>query len=246
MFNEMEIQTHHLEQEAYCAVLRAFKAQGDAITWEKESLITDLRKELRVSDDEHRDILSRVSSDDVIRRIREWRQSSGHQSVMLNPSQAMSNARRKQMILTSVPSLSLGMHSAPLEQGSMAGLRLKRPKSNICPADIRGAGENPSEFLADGVGLQGQVDGGNGLTAQAAPQFPQNNHIGSGNKLPEDIEIFDTNTLIREVERVFNSSNPNPAEVETAKKMLREHEQALMEAITILASATDGDSDEEQ
>lgn len=29
----MEAQIHQLEQEAYCAVLRAFKAQADAITW---------------------------------------------------------------------------------------------------------------------------------------------------------------------------------------------------------------------
>lgn len=29
----MEAQIHHLEQEAYCSVLRAFKAQADAITW---------------------------------------------------------------------------------------------------------------------------------------------------------------------------------------------------------------------
>lgn len=29
----MEAQIHHLEQEAYCAVLRAFKAQSDALTW---------------------------------------------------------------------------------------------------------------------------------------------------------------------------------------------------------------------
>lgn len=30
---DMEAQIHHLEQEAYMAVLRAFKAQSDAITW---------------------------------------------------------------------------------------------------------------------------------------------------------------------------------------------------------------------
>lgn len=29
----MEAQIHQLEKEAYCAVLRAFKAQADAITW---------------------------------------------------------------------------------------------------------------------------------------------------------------------------------------------------------------------
>ena len=94
----METQIHLIEQEAYCSVLRAFKAQSDAITWvaqfffflisvqtrsiriltllsffyfqDKESLITELRKELRVSDEEHRELLSRVNADDVIRRIR--------------------------------------------------------------------------------------------------------------------------------------------------------------------------------
>ena len=39
---------------------------------EKESLITELRKELRVSDDEHRELLSRVNADDTIRRIRSF------------------------------------------------------------------------------------------------------------------------------------------------------------------------------
>lgn len=95
----MEAQIHSLEQEAYTAVLRAFKAQSDAITWvtrympfvfsclstrllicsksysviwyqEKESLITELRKELRVSDDEHREILLSVNADETIRRLR--------------------------------------------------------------------------------------------------------------------------------------------------------------------------------
>lgn len=37
---------------------------------DKESLITELRKELRVSDEEHRELLSRVNADDMIRRIR--------------------------------------------------------------------------------------------------------------------------------------------------------------------------------
>ena len=37
---------------------------------EKESLITELRKELRLSNEEHRELLGRVNADDVIRRIR--------------------------------------------------------------------------------------------------------------------------------------------------------------------------------
>lgn len=33
MQNDMEIQIHQLEQAAYSSVLRAFKAQSDALTW---------------------------------------------------------------------------------------------------------------------------------------------------------------------------------------------------------------------
>jgi hypothetical protein len=42
----------------------------NALSQEKESLITELRKELQVSDKEHRELLNRVNSDDIIRRIR--------------------------------------------------------------------------------------------------------------------------------------------------------------------------------
>lgn len=31
--NDMETQIHIIEQDAYCSVLRAFKAQSDAISW---------------------------------------------------------------------------------------------------------------------------------------------------------------------------------------------------------------------
>lgn len=37
---------------------------------EKESLITELRKELRVSDEEHRELLNKVNEDGSIRRMR--------------------------------------------------------------------------------------------------------------------------------------------------------------------------------
>lgn len=33
MHTDMEGQIHQIEQEAYSSVLRAFKAQSDAITW---------------------------------------------------------------------------------------------------------------------------------------------------------------------------------------------------------------------
>ncbi|CAH2058018.1 unnamed protein product, partial [Thlaspi arvense] len=61
---DMEAQIHQIEKEAYVSVLRAFKAQADAITWEKESVITELRKE-------------------------EWRQSGGMQPSMRNAAQVL-------------------------------------------------------------------------------------------------------------------------------------------------------------
>lgn len=37
---------------------------------EKESLITELRKELRLSNEEHRDLLNKVNAEETIRQIR--------------------------------------------------------------------------------------------------------------------------------------------------------------------------------
>ncbi|GLT96166.1 hypothetical protein SLE2022_138100 [Rubroshorea leprosula] len=116
----MEGQIHKLEQEAYCAALRAFKAQFDAITWEKEGLITELRKELRVSDDEQRELLSKVNADDIIQRIRNWRWSGGNQAARLNatqpvhdllPKPGVSASRKKQKTSQSIQSLP-GLSSA--------------------------------------------------------------------------------------------------------------------------------------
>ncbi|KAM0025192.1 putative ENT domain, protein EMSY-LIKE, plant, ENT domain-like superfamily [Helianthus debilis subsp. tardiflorus] len=93
---------NNLEQEAYSSVLRAFKAQADAITWEKEGLITELRKELRLSNEEHRELLLK---------------SSGLQPGMVNPGQAVhdplpspsvSGNRKKQKMNPSGHSQSFG------------------------------------------------------------------------------------------------------------------------------------------
>nr|GMC82046.1 protein EMSY-LIKE 3-like isoform X2 [Ipomoea batatas] len=120
MHSDMEAQIHNLEQEAYGAVLRAFKAQSDALTWEKEGLITELRKELRVSDDEHRDLLTKVNADDLIQRIREWRKLGGNQPVhdqLASPT--ISGSRKRQR--TSQPlHLPFGASSESLHHQSIA------------------------------------------------------------------------------------------------------------------------------
>ncbi|XP_010928831.1 protein EMSY-LIKE 3 isoform X2 [Elaeis guineensis] len=350
--NDMETQIHLLEQEAYSSVLRAFKAQSDAITWEKESLITELRKELRVSDEEHRELLSRVNADDIIRRIREWR-ASGHQTGLLNsaqaahdpvPSPTVSASRKRQKTSQPVPSLSLGapspgLHAQPVatsmqpssaasKRGTAAGARGKKPKSGqtlpgvssmksmpypstgpsgrgqvanrsstgavaeappfdpligrkvmtrwpednnfyeavitdhnpveISPEDIRWEGEDPGinhqpgrvapgrgakKSTGRGGAIPGAGRGRGTLKNQSKKDFaPSQNGIGK--KRTDDIEILHTDTLIKEVERVFGASHPDPFEIEKAKKALKEHEQSLIDAIARLADGSEGDSEE--
>ncbi|TVU11101.1 hypothetical protein EJB05_44664, partial [Eragrostis curvula] len=67
---DMEAQIHQHEREAYCSVLRAFQSQSDIMTWERESFITDLRKQLRISDRVHREVLKTLQDDDIMRNIR--------------------------------------------------------------------------------------------------------------------------------------------------------------------------------
>ncbi|CAN1263414.1 Protein EMSY-LIKE 3 [Linum perenne] len=369
--SDMEIQIHNVEQEAYRSVLRAFKAQSDAITWEKESLITELRKELRVSDEEHRELLSRVNNDDMIRRIREWRKTSGPQSGMPNnaqpghdraPSPSVSASRKKQKTSQSVASLSMGAPSPTLHppmQASTSSLRrgppppsasrnkkpqMQYPSTGIpetgrgqvanrassgpfppheaaapgsydplvgrrvwtrwpednsfyealitdykpedgrhalvydmntrnetwewvdlkeIPAeDIRWEGEDPGLFSKSGRPGPGPGSGrgnkkplmrggsigagagrGRGNTKGPKRDFPLSQN-GTGKKALGDIEILHTETLIKEVEKVFGASLPDPMEIEKAKRVLQEHEQALVDAIARLEDASDGEADE--
>ncbi|WJX11272.1 hypothetical protein P8452_01905 [Trifolium repens] len=336
---DMEVQIHQLEQDAYSAVLRAFKAQSDALTWEKEGLITELRKELRVSDDEHRELLTRVNSDEIIHRIREWRQtgiyqpprrttSQPHHDIL--PSPTVSASRKKQKTshsgqslpglssVKSVPYASTGpagarhfanrnsssnlLSNAPAEGAAFDHLIGKKvwtrwPEDNhfyeavitdynpaegrhalvydihkanetwewvdlkeISPEDIRWEGEDPGILYRGGHSGQGRGakkffgHGGDTLGAgrgRGHPRFhsrkelavPQN---GIGNNVSDEIELLNTDSLVKEVERVFATSLPDSVELEKAKQMLKEHEQALVDAISRIADASDGESDGEQ
>ncbi|KAL9269950.1 EMSY-LIKE 3-like protein [Drosera capensis] len=81
--HDIEAQIHELEREAYSSVLKALKVQSDTITWEKEHLMTELRKELRLSDEEHRELLQKVNADQDIQKMREWRKAFQQQPPML-------------------------------------------------------------------------------------------------------------------------------------------------------------------
>ncbi|KAG9150712.1 hypothetical protein Leryth_008154 [Lithospermum erythrorhizon] len=65
---------------------------------------------------------------------------------------------------------------------------------------------------------------------------------GIGKKGLEDIKLLHTDTLIKEVERVFSANHPDPLDMEKAKNVLTDHEQALADAIAKLADISDGES----
>ncbi|CAN6926362.1 unnamed protein product [Brassica oleracea] len=310
----MEAQIHLLEQEAYTAVLRAFKAQSDAISWDKESLITDLRRELRVSDDEHRELLSRVNKDDTIQRIRDWRQGGGsqvpsrhatNQGFDVVPSPTFSASRKKQKPFQSYPSLGAagnrsfnsrvvsGGISANDSAEALIGRKVwtKWPEDNnfyeaiitqynaaegrhalvydihaanetwewvdlkeIPPEDIRWDGEESGVALNAGLGsgsirgnrrnYQSNIGRGRGPRIhQPRREFLPTQQNGGGDRITssDDIELFNTDSLVKEVERVFDTAHPDPFELDKAKKMLKEHEQALIAAIARLADTSDGE-----
>ncbi|WCJ33997.1 Emsy N Terminus (ENT)/ plant Tudor-like domains-containing protein [Euphorbia peplus] len=335
---DMEAQIHHLEQEAYSAVLRAFKAQSDAITWEKEGLITELRKELRVSDDQHRELLTQVNGDEIIKRIREWRQAGGHQPTRSSasqpihdvvPSPTISGSRKRQktsqsgQAVSGLPSkkymqypstasagnhhyishsssgaLPANEHAEATPPDPLLGRKVwtRWPEDNTfyeavitdCSKegrhalvyDINTANEtwewvNLKEMSAEdiqwegadpGITYRGGVRGGPGrgirkpishggypsfgrvrgsIRGQSKTDFnPTQN--GYAKTLSEEIELFNTESLVEEVERVFALSQPDPHELEKAKRMLREHEQALIDAISRLADTSDNESGEHQ
>ncbi|GLT44707.1 hypothetical protein SLA2020_185920 [Shorea laevis] len=323
MQSEMEAQIHKLEQEAYCAVLCAFKAQSDAITW----VFTLLHSHVYLVSS-LRELLSKVNADDIIRRIRNWRRSGGNQAARLNatrpvhdllPSPGVAASRKKQktsQLVQSLPGISSAksMHYPPglpagnrqfSNHGSLSAnepadaatihplvgrkVQTRWPEDNnfyeavitdynhadgwhalvydintpnetwewvdlkeIPPEDIRWDGEVPSiSYRGRGVKKQSShiapALGAGREQGSANGQFRKEympSQYGVSKKASEDIELHDTETLVKE--KVFDASHLDPLELEKARKKLKEHELALIDALARLADASDGETDGEQ
>ncbi|KAJ6743052.1 PROTEIN EMSY-LIKE 2 [Salix viminalis] len=268
---DMEAQIHHLEQDAYRAVLRAFKAQSDQLSWDKEGLITELRKELRVSDDEHREILTLVNRDDTIQRIREWREAGGPQVTRFIASQSVhdvlssptvSASRKKQKTSLVYPTgpprnqhfNNCGSAYDDKEIGKEVWTRwpednnfYKAVITRYNPVEARHAlvyDMNTENETWEWVDLNGMApEDLRWEVEDPGISHGRLSHNGIARKLSDNIELLNTESLVKEVERVFGVSYPDPLELEKAKKKLKEHEQALVDAIARLADASDGESD---
>ncbi|CAD6219883.1 unnamed protein product [Miscanthus lutarioriparius] len=274
----MEAQIHQLEQEAYCSVLRAFKAQSDTITWEKEGLITELREELRVAAPTHPS--SSTATKEVPlgpkgKRLKTGQKVPGGSAVKSMPSPEGLSARR--------PHLNRyfpGCPAAELSQAQNVSPLIGRKAMNRWPddnnfyevvisdynqetglyalvhdmntsnetwewVDLKKMGQEDIRWQEDGSGidpvmyLQSQdarTSAAGKSTSHGGPKpvpgrgisFQKN--VSNKDFLPpqnvdetrsyNNINIFHTESLIKVVKKIFSVSNPDPLEVERAKKAL--------------------------
>ncbi|BAF24121.1 protein EMSY-LIKE 3 [Oryza sativa Japonica Group] len=221
LHSNVDREIRQIEQQAYTGVLRAFKVQSDAITWEKESLITELRKELQISDKEHRVLLKGVTEEEAVCRIRQSRQTGGtqssshHSSVVHTPVPAKRQKKSHSVPVTPQAPV-ITMHAVVGKKGGrQASDRvLKRLPSNNSPmlgSSRRRGRLHPNELIKGYSPLDG-------------------------------FGIPNTGNVVMEVEKVL--SNPNMLEIEKAMKLLRDQEQSLLDAIARLDEASDGENED--
>ncbi|KAK1311128.1 hypothetical protein QJS10_CPA08g00104 [Acorus calamus] len=250
-FSDMGCQIHDMEIEAYGALLKAFIAQSDVLSWDKEELISELRKELNVSDVEHREILGRVNLDDTIKMIREWRkQPNGQQQLPHNrvttssfPSVSLTHIPRKKMKSAPI-TISSSSKCLPCTQLSKVGGSPSLPTQYR--DELQFSEANPGQIVKAVLPKKqtsdyskGRVSTHNGFLHTAVDGFKPG---------WDKFEICATDKLIHEINRrIFGKENPNPVQIEKARALLKEQESALLEAIRKLSdvpSATFRNDDE--
>ncbi|XP_052295012.1 protein EMSY-LIKE 1-like isoform X2 [Citrus sinensis] len=245
---DMKLQIHCLEKEAYSHVLRAFIAQSDLLSWGKEGLITELRKELNVTDTEHGELLVKINSDESIKVIREWRKGAQQPQESLygeanapafGPNSVGNGLQKKAK--TSHASISkserYASHGVPsLGTQSWKYVPHIQPSSGTLPSP-----PVPVQFNDDQQGNQlGMFSSGNpeqclrivGPNYQAPPdgkrkvlvksQAKKGSNAPDVKKSCDIIKIRATDKLIHYVERtIYGTKNPSAGQVEKAKSILR-------------------------
>ncbi|KAF3781503.1 EMSY-LIKE 1 protein [Nymphaea thermarum] len=231
----------------------------------KEKLMSELRKELRVSDVEHRESLAIVDSDDLLRLIREWRTGGARSQELLpvtagmvSSSTSLSRKKLKTAHLTTAASpncLPWVQSTSGLPSGHLviSSSNYMLAHTQASPAAIPSVHKRDNKWIEDKPVNHGNTEGavkpvghhsqmpGKGRGALKV-HFGKNYAPlpGGGVKKGTDkIEIRDTRIILNEVERVCGVASPDPVLVEKAKSILKEHEQSLLDAIEKLGSMSD-------
>ncbi|XP_059646468.1 protein EMSY-LIKE 3-like [Cornus florida] len=245
---------HCIEIEAYGAVLRAFITQSDVLSWGKEGLLTELRKELNVADHEHQKLLARIDSDESVRIIREWRKGTSHaqesvSSKMNAPgyiSSSLGNVAHK-ISKTSHAAASLqkyvshGQSTSASIPSSLPVQFMDGQWTRELPMPSTGSTGQSMNYLVHGIPVLAVSNRRGLVKAQLKKGFDRAD-VGKFKKKSDKIEIRATDKLIYEVERmVYGRGDPDPVCIEKAKSILREHEKAILDALKKLSDVSDGD-----
>lgn len=238
---KLDSDIHQIEQQAYTGVLRAFKMQSDALTWEKESLITELRRELKVSDVEHRMLLNMVNEEETVHRIRQSRQGGGMQYSLPRNSVVDHNhgPLKRQKKSHPIYSLPVDPHSPIMPLQAIVGNKTYR----LAPENTRrGSAYQTLPHQGGWLASDGVMKGMEGRSGR----YHANEYYASPNDMAllnfNHIDIPNTETLVKKVERVL--SDPDVYTIERAKKLLIDQEQSLLDAIAKLDEASDRENDD--
>ncbi|XVF42633.1 hypothetical protein PTKIN_Ptkin01aG0380000 [Pterospermum kingtungense] len=217
-----------LEKEAYGSVLRAFIAQSDLLSWEKEDLITKLRKELNVSDTEHGELLSKINSDQSIKMIRGWQKG---------PPFVQGSIVGKLKDFESSPNLMDHALSNKRKMCHSSDSIFHKQESNVQASQVVLPFQIPAPSYDKG---RGTVNYETNIGCNAPPYF---DHLKKGSDV---IVIRETKNLLHEVERVIYREGILPEQVEEAKLILKDHEISILSAIAKLHDVSDDDDSFDQ
>ncbi|KAL2320520.1 hypothetical protein Fmac_029489 [Flemingia macrophylla] len=235
---------HYLETEAYTSILKAFIAQSDLLTWGKEGLMTELRKELNVTDIEHGDILTKINSDELIKQIREQRklssQAKDYAKAGAPASACASVSMGNSMIRLKAPSSATLFTQKKISRSQAALVSIPisssmPPKFNEVPLTAEfspGNVEHSMEMFNYKVQLP---PAGGGRVLKGKHQLQKDFHRSDFVKLKKRSDIIHiraTDRVIHDVEKMlFSCEKPDPVDIERAKRTLREQEIAITEAL---------------
>lgn len=209
----MEQQIHKLEVDAYLGVLRAFAAQSEHISWAKEGVISDLRKELRIPDGKHRELVAMISSDETVENIRDLRKNSQHrpllpyQEPISSPTVSNSHPKRRKMgghadlLLPPQIPPSAANHVVPLQKGVL-GKKSRSKGASVNPAAISQRVAAAGGVAGRGYRGRGPVPGkGGGGSADI------DKHVGRHLQIrwPEDGTFYDAVVTDYDLETRFHA-----------------------------------------
>ncbi|XP_038695795.1 uncharacterized protein LOC119993005 isoform X2 [Tripterygium wilfordii] len=249
---DLKFEVHSLEKEAYGSVLRAFIAQSDLLSWGKEGLLSELRKELNVDDIEHGELLLKINSDESIKMIREWLKPASYdqeQSINNNTHGcypiSVDDIHSKK---TRASHASLSKHqkyvtcgwpsSVSIPSSAPPQFRVDQQSSEVSMFSNCKSVKVVSHAIQAPNSDTGRVLGK--LHSKVGFQTPAPDKFSNGFDL---IRILDTNKLIHEVESwIFGREIPGPVQVERAKSILMDQERYLLKALAKLGDLSDDSS----